>query len=269
MKIALVQINSQLDYRENLATLRELLPQIHSAGVNKVFLPECFYSMGDGHSPTPYRLQLEPANDHLENVLSLAKEFQMYLLGGTVVVEDNQGAYWNTCLNVTPKGRILNSYRKIHLFKCLFTGKDQHRSLDESQVYQAGQDPLTFCLDGLKLGVSICFDLRFPELYRYYHKQGVEVISVSSAFTDKTGSAHWEVLLRARAIENQCYIVASNQVGRHNDKMISYGHSMVVSPWGEVLLDLQDKVGFGILELDRDLVGQVRSRMDVSQQIQL
>jgi predicted amidohydrolase len=264
MKVAVVQISSVLDYNINLNKIENYLSEIVSSGVDKVFLPECYYSMSNGNDITPHYITMEADNEHFQRIINLAKKYQVYLLGGSVVCKIAD-QYYNRAISISPDGEILNIYDKIHLFACSFS--DKSRSLDERKMYTMGKKPEVFQLEQFKIGMSICFDLRFPELYRYYQTQNCDLISISSAFTYPTGKAHWEALVRSRAIETQAFVVATNQWGEHNEKMFSYGHSLVVDPWGEVLLDLGEKESFGIVDLDISKIQKVRETMDINPQV--
>lgn len=161
---------------------------------------------------------------------------------------DESGLYWNTALFYSSQGECLGRYRKQHLF-CL---KSAELSVDESLTFRTGYDDCVVAYDDWRWGLSICFDLRFPEMYRRYQRKGVEILVVSAVFTYQTGEAHWETLLRARAIENLSFVVAINQVGTDERGVRAYGHTMVVSPWGEVLCRMDgEQEGLCVWDLDR------------------
>lgn len=258
MKIAIIQLCSKLDYKTNLQKVRGFLDEIINEGpVDAVFLPEVFYSMSDGVAPTPYLV--EEDNEHWKNIRDLAIEYKVALIGGSVAYKDNDKIL-NRAINFNKNGELIGVYDKRNLFKVSLGDT----SLNESNIYTAGSGPLDFKFNDFHIGISICFDLRFPELYRDYFKKGVNLISVSAAFTVPTGKAHWESLLRARAIENQSYVVAAGQWGEHNAKIKTFGHSMVIDPWGEVIAQIPSGEGLKIVSLSKDLIDSVRRRMDVS-----
>ena len=258
MKIAVIQLCSKLDYQINIQKIRSFLDEIKKTdSVDAVFLPEVFYSMSDGIAPTPYLV--EEDNEHWKNIRDLAIEYKVALIGGSVAYKDNDKIL-NRAINFDKNGELLGVYDKRNLFKVSLGDT----TLNESNIYTAGSGPLDFKFNDFHIGISICFDLRFPELYRDYFKKGVNLISVSAAFTVPTGKAHWESLLRARAIENQSYVVAAGQWGEHNAKIKTFGHSMIIDPWGEVIAQIPSGEGFKIVSLSKDLIDSVRRRMDVS-----
>lgn len=260
MKIGVIQLQSVLDPQINLAKIRKFLVTAKDEGAKAVFLPEVFYSMSDGTKPTPYLI--EDNNDHYQAIRKLAIDSGLYILGGSAATNDN-GKILNRSYNFDPQGNDLGIYDKMNLFSVDLSKHVSQTVIDESRVYTRGKSPKMISLDGFKIGLSICFDLRFPELFRTYSAQGANVLSISSAFTVPTGKAHWHTLLRARAIENQSYVIASAQWGTHNEKLSTFGHSLIVDPWGEVLADAQEgeKIIFATLELER--LENVRSRLNV------
>jgi predicted amidohydrolase len=260
MKIGVIQLTSVLEPERNLAKIREFIQLAKHQNAEALFLPEAFYSMSDGTKPTPYLV--EENNHHYEAIRSLALESGMYILGGSAATNVN-GKILNRSYNFSPDGSELTTYDKINLFAVDLSRHPSQTVIDEAKVYTPGRDPKILNLKNYKIGLSICFDLRFPELFRSYSFQGANVLSISSAFTVPTGKAHWHTLLRARAIENQSYVIASAQWGAHNDKIFTYGHSLVIDPWGEVLVDAQEGEKIIFSELSLDKIEAVRSRMNV------
>ena len=260
MKIALIQICSQLDPSVNLAKIDQFVQTAKKQcpDLTAVFLPEVFYSMSDGTCATPYLVEMN--NNHFQAIQKLVLKHQVYFLGGSVAALIH-GQVVNRSLNFDPTGQLIAYYDKMHLFSIDY--KQKKTVLDEAEIYQAGTKLQTFDWHGFKVGLSVCFDLRFPELYRAYFKQGVNLFSVSSAFTPVTGKAHWLTLLKARAIENQSYVVACGQWGQHNDHIATWGHSCVIDPWGEVLTQCPEGEGVAICELDRAKLDEIRGRMNM------
>lgn len=260
MKIAVIQLQSVLDPSQNLATIKKFLKEATAEKVQAVFLPEVFYSISDGTKPTPYLV--EGKNEHYEAIRSLATDSGLYILGGSAATLVN-GKVMNRSYNFAPDGTELMTYDKMNLFTVDLSKHPSNTVVDETRVYTAGKSPKILPLKEFKIGLSICFDLRFPELFRSYSHQGANVLSISSAFTVPTGKAHWHTLLRARAIENQCYVIAAAQWGQHNEKMSTFGHSLIVDPWGEVLADAGEgeKIIYGEMELEK--LESIRSRLDV------
>ncbi len=254
MRLGVVQICSVQDYRENLKKLRELLNEAIKKGAKGVFLPECFYSMGDGSSLTPYLVEM--GNEHFKNISKLASEFSLYLLGGSAATRDGEKIY-NRNYNFDPQGKLIGTYDKINLFACEIGPK----KVDEGKLYNKGSQEKLIQVEDLKIGLSICFDIRYPQLYQNYRGQGANLLSISSAFTVPTGKAHWHILNRARAIENQCYVVSSAQWGQHNEKVITFGHSLVVGPWGEIILDLGEGEKVEVFDFDLSKINEVKKRI--------
>ncbi len=266
MKLAIIQISSVLDPVKNLQKIDALIEEakVSEPSLEAVFLPEVFYSMSDGTAPTPYLV--EDGNEHFHNIKAIAQKHNVHLLGGSAATKEN-GKILNRSYNFNNKGELLTTYDKINLFAVNLKGKKKSTVLDEAQVYTAGSQLKTFELAGFKFGLSICFDLRFPELYRKYYAEGVNVFTISSAFTIPTGKAHWETLVRARAIENQAYVIACDQWGVHNDKIQTYGHSLVVDPWGEIIASIDEGEGFAICELTKERIDHIRTRMDMTSRL--
>ncbi len=260
MKVALLQMNSKLDYQENLEFIRTKAKIAQDEGARALFLPECFYSMSDGTKPTPYLV--EEGNEHHQNILSLAKDFKLALIGGSAATLLN-GKVVNRAFNIDPQGHSLGNYDKMHLFSCDIKKEDSRKSIDEADIYTPGNQPQMIEFEGIKMGMGICFDLRYPEMARDYVHQGAKLLTFSSAFTVPTGKAHWATLVRARAIENQCFVVAAAQWGRHNERIQTYGHSMIVDPWGEVLVEAGEGESLHLVDLDFSRVEEVRRSVKV------
>jgi len=256
MKVGIIQLTSVLDYKSNLEKIKSFLQEAKDANVEAVFLPECFYSMSDGSTPTPHIVNGE--NEHFLNIKNLATEFSLYILGGSAASMGG-GEVVNRCFNFSPDGRDLGTYDKIHLFSCNITKNGEAKVIDEGKIYTPGTDLKMIDVDGVKIGLGICFDLRFPEMAVEYSRNGAQVLTYSSAFTIPTGKAHWHTLNRARAIENQCYVIAPAQWGENNDKIQTYGHSLIIDPWGEVLADAEDGEKLIIADLDFDKIKEVKN----------
>lgn len=260
MKIAVIQLESKLDPEVNLATIRTFLKEAKEQKAEAVFLPEVFYSMSDGTKATPYLV--EGHNQHYQNIQNLAKEFGIFLLGGSAATLVN-GKIFNRNFNFAPNGTELSFYDKTHLFACDLSRDPSKKIVDEGVIYSAGNELKMLKFGEFTLGLGICFDLRFPEMFREYFNRGANVMTISAAFTVPTGKAHWHVLQRARAIENQSYVIASGQWGTHNEKMKTFGHSLIIDPWGEVLADAGEGEKIIFAELSMDRIKEIRSRLKV------
>ena len=260
MKIGVIQLQSVLDPAQNLKTIRKFLDEARANGAEAVFLPEVFYSMSDGTKPTPYLV--EGKNEHYEAIRKLATDSGLYILGGSAATNVD-GNIMNRSYNFAPDGTELMIYDKMNLFAVDLSKHPSNTVVNESKVYTSGNTPKLLPLKDFKIGLSICFDLRFPELFRSYSSQGANVLSISSAFTVPTGKAHWHTLVRARAIENQSYVIASAQWGQHNEKMSTFGHSLIVDPWGEIIADAGEGERIIFADISLEKIEAVRMRMNV------
>ena len=264
MKVAVLQMVSTPNVSENLAYAQQLVAQASAGGAELLVLPEYFCGMG--HKDTD-KLGWSEVRGHGQIQEALSKWAQTYgvwLVGGTLPIQTHHSQYvYNTSMLFDPRGVCTAQYDKIHLFR--FASGAEH--YDESVVIQAGSQPVVADITDRtgqvwRVGLSVCYDLRFPELYRIYATQGAHILLAPSAFTYTTGQAHWELLLRARAVENQCWVLAAAQGGQHINGRQTWGHSMVVDPWGNVLAE-QGAAGMGISTavLDTAFLQQVRQRL--------
>ena len=261
MKIAALQTVSAARVETNLETARALLAQAAEAGAELAVLPEYFCLMGQRDRDklaVRERFGSGPVQDFLS---AQAKALGLWIVGGTLpLVADSEEHVRNSSLVFSPQGECVARYDKIHLFR-FDNGREQY---DESRVIEPGGLPQAFTLPsrdghGWHVGLSVCYDLRFPELYRGL---GADLLLVPSAFTHPTGQAHWELLLRARAVENLAYVCAPAQGGRHENGRRTWGHSMVVDPWGEVLaVQAQDGAAVVLADLDAARLVQVRTQL--------
>ena len=258
MIAACVQLTSTEDVEANLARTRRWIARAAEAGARLVALPENFaYMREEGAGPNPAAQGLE--GPLLGFLCDEAKRHGIVLAGGTIpeAISDDPERVYNTALLIGPEGEIAASYRKIHLFDVDLPGA----RLTESRGVAAGDTSVVADTPLGKIGLSVCYDLRFPELYRELAAQGARILLVPSAFTVPTGSDHWQVLLRARAIENQAFVVAAAQIGVHNARRRSYGRSMIVDPWGVVLATAPDREGLALADLDFDQLEDMRARL--------
>jgi predicted amidohydrolase len=262
-RFAAVQTCSTDDIAANVDRCRVLVQQAARDGAQWVGLPENFAYLGGGRD---HKLSIaEPLDSETPGPIllamqTLARESGVYLLLGGFperIAGDAQ-RIGNTSVLLDPGGTVFARYRKVHLFDVEVPGGQR---FEESADIVAGASPCTANLPWGLLGLSICYDLRFPELYRAYAAADARFLSVPAAFTKQTGPDHWHVLLRARAIENQAFVVAPAQWGQHAKRRESYGHAVVIDPWGTVLADCSDKEGYAIASLDLDFQDQVRQRL--------
>ncbi|HEU5077235.1 MAG TPA: carbon-nitrogen hydrolase family protein, partial [Polyangiaceae bacterium] len=234
-KIAAIQMNSSASVEANLAAARELLERARAQGAQLAGLPENFAIMGRKESD---KLAVsEPMGEGpIQSFLGkTARELGMWIIGGTIPIraEDGSGKVAAACLVFDDQGRFVSRYDKIHLFDVDLP--DREERYRESATITAGSKPVVVPTPFGRIGLSVCYDVRFPELFRLLQAQGAEILCLPAAFTAATGRAHWETLIRARAIENLCYVIAPAQSGRHENGRDTWGESMVVDPWGQVL----------------------------------
>lgn len=257
LRVGLVQMNSQSDKVHNLSRAEELIDQAVERGAQVVALPEYFSYLGPKEHHEEHAEHIPgPTTEMLS---SKARQHRIYLLGGSILERsDNVGRYYNTSVLFDPDGRTLARYRKIHLFDIDVSGGV---SANESATILPGDQVVTSELEGHGVGLTICYDLRFPELYRHLALEGAEVVFVPAAFTMFTGKDHWHSLLRARAIENQCYVIAPAQIGPHEPNAVCYGHSLVVDPWGTVIAECPNQEGLIVTDLDFEALRAIRAQL--------
>jgi len=272
MKVATIQMVSGVSVAANLERAAALLAEAARSGAELALLPEYFCLLGQRDTD---KLAVQEAfgDGPIQTFLSdTARELGLWIAGGTIPLGCDQSVpggadhVFNSLLVFSPQGECVQRYDKIHLFR-FDNGRERY---DESRVLQRGAQPRLFSLparDGhtWKVGLSVCYDLRFAELYRGYAAQGSELLLVPSAFTHTTGQAHWEVLLRARAIENLSYVAASAQGGLHENGRRTWGHSMLIDPWGKVLSQRAEGEGVDLAELDAGQLALMRGQLPALQ----
>jgi deaminated glutathione amidase len=254
LRVAAVQMSSGGDKQQNIADALALIERAAGSGASLVVLPETWDYMGDSDGT---RDAGEPIpGDTTARLAEAARRHRIWLHAGSIFeVASGEPRVFNTTVVFDPDGNVAGQYRKIHLFDVSIGDNVLSR---ESATVAPGDDVVVVDLGGVKLGLTICYDLRFPELYRLLALEGAEVITVPAAFHNHTGKDHWEILLRARAIENQVFIVAPNAWGKHPGGWHSYGRSMVVDPWGTPLATAADGVGIAIAECDLNALDRIR-----------
>ncbi len=272
--VAVVQLVSTADIQRNIRATQALISQAADAGAKLILLPENFAVL-DGGPLSQYAEREGDVTALLQGFLcEQAKSQQVYLVAGTMpmatrplrageseVQTIGDGRVRPASLVYDPAGEVIARYDKMHLFDVQVDDKQAQYS--ESKSFEAGDQVVWADTPMGRLGLSICYDLRFPELYRRLLDGGAEVLTVPSAFTKVTGEAHWEVLLRARAIENQCYVLAANHGGVHNAKRETYGHSMIVDPWGRIVAQVDKGEGFACAQIDLEALHELRAKMPV------
>ena len=258
MRIAALQTVSTADLDRNLETAARLIAEAAREGAELAALPEYFCLMGL-RDDDKLAIAEAPGQGPIQAFLAAeAKRHGLWLIGGTLPIQTAMpGRVRNACCVYAPDGRLAARYDKIHLFRY----DNGRESYDEARVLEAGNEPVAVQAGPLRIGLSVCYDLRFPELYRQLCAPPCDLLSVPAAFTHTTGRAHWELLLRARAVENQCYAIAPAQGGTHRNGRRTWGHSMVVDPWGEVLAVLPEGEGVVLADLDAKRLAMVRQQL--------
>ncbi len=261
--VAAIQMTSGPDVQKNLNMAKELIAKAVNEGAKFVVLPEMFAVMGlDQMDKVKTRETFGhgPIQDFLHEE---AKKHGIWLVGGTIpiAVTDSHEKVNATCLVFDDKGEVRARYDKIHMFDVSIQATRE--SYHESKTTQAGSQVVVTPTPFGKLGLAVCYDVRFPELFRTMHDQGVEIVVLPAAFTFATGSMHWDVLVRARAIENQIYLIAAAQTGLHDNGRKTYGHSMIVDPWGVVKAHLTNEPGVVVSEIDFDYLKKIRAEFPV------
>ncbi|MFL5900628.1 MAG: carbon-nitrogen hydrolase family protein [Solirubrobacterales bacterium] len=255
MRAAVVQLNSTRDKDRNLAAAESLVRAAAAEGAELVALPEKWNLLAGGEELLAGAETLDGPS--LTAARAWAGEIGIHLLAGSIPERGPGGKAFNTSVLIGPDGEDIAAYRKIHMFDVDVDGV----SYRESEHEEAGGEIVSAPLAGTTIGLSVCYDLRFPELYRILAVRGARILAVPSAFTATTGRDHWEPLLRARAIENQAFVLAPNQVGEASPHFSSYGHSAIIDPWGEVLATAPDEECFVAAELDFSAQDRVRESL--------
>ena len=262
---AVVQMTSTADAERNLATAERLVGEAAARGAGFVGLPENFAFLRSTGDPAPEAQAVD--GPWVRRMADVARRHRITLLLGSVPEKSAEaGKVYNTSVLLGPDGAVLAAYRKIHLFDIDLPGLEH---LKESREVAPGQDLVVAEAPFGPLGMTICYDVRFPELYRALTHRGARVLAVPAAFTDRTGKDHWEVLLRARAIENLAYVLAPAQVGVHGKGRASHGHAMIVDPWGAVVAQAADGEGLALAELDFDRQDRLRRELPALGHIRL
>jgi predicted amidohydrolase len=282
IKLSAIQLNSKANVEQNLVIIAQQLKTlvdnpvstqgvingtIHNGCSNKdkvehiVVLPECCLFFGSNDTAQFSLAKNTHKNNDLQQKLSeLAKQFNVTLIGGTIpLLTDDGNKFTNTSCAFNGNGELIGRYDKIHLFDV--NVEDNKKSYCESRLTQAGKNPCMVNTAFAKIGLSVCFDVRFPMLFQQLTKMGADIITVPSAFTRVTGRAHWQTLLQARAIENQVYIIAAGQEGVHENGRETWGHSMIISPWGDVLACLDEGEGIISCDFNPQEIKRIRTSM--------
>ncbi len=263
MQAAVVQLTSQENVQTNMARAKHWIAQAARAGADFVTLPENFAFMGEEAARRELAERLDGAfpGPILTALADSARSHGVWILGGGMPERsDDDARPYNTSVLVDPGGEVRATYRKVHLFDVSLADGTSYR---ESSVTMPGGEIVTSEVLGARIGLSVCYDVRFPELYRRLVEEGARVVTIPAAFTVHTGKDHWHALLRARAIENQIYVLAPAQYGIHPRGRQTFGKSLIVDPWGDVIAQCSDGEGYAIARLDFELQDRVRTSLPV------
>jgi predicted amidohydrolase len=257
-RAALVQMRTGRDVDRNLADATTLIREAARRGAHYVQTPEITTLMEMERARLFAAIEPEEDNRAVRHFSTLARDLGLWLHIGSMAVRVADDKVANRALVFDPMGRLAARFDKIHMFDVTLPGGETYR---ESKNYRPGSEAALLALPWGHLGITVCYDLRFPHLYRALAQAGAELLAIPSAFTVKTGAAHWHVLMRARAIENGCFVLAAAQGGRHDGGRETYGHSLIVAPWGEVLAEAGVEPGVIDAEIDMNAVVDARQRI--------
>lgn len=254
-KVAVVQMRSSASVQDNLEQVGKMLAKAHDDEVDLLVLPENFAFMGMKETDKLTIAEKYGDGEIQQAVSALAKKYGVWVVAGTIPLKGLHDRVRSASLVFDDHGLCAARYDKIHLFDVRVSPQEAH---EESSTVERGDEVVVVDTPAGRLGLSVCYDLRFPELYQQLSMRGAELFTVPSAFTAITGAAHWEVLLRARAIENLCYVLAPNQGGTHANGRQTHGHSMIVEPWGKILAEQDENPGMVMAEIDLQRLKQLR-----------
>ncbi len=252
---AVVQMVSSSQVASNLTALQSYFSEAQAADAKLLVLPENFAFMGKQETDKLAIAEIYGKGDIQEAVARCAKQYKMWVIAGTLPLKGESSRVRSSCLVYDDAGKCVARYDKIHLFDVRVSDEEAHQ---ESHTIEPGDKVVVVDTPIGRVGLTVCYDLRFPELYQQLLLQGAEVFAIPSAFTAVTGAAHWDILCRARAVENLCYVLAANQGGVHDNGRHTYGHSMIIDPWGSVIAEQQKESGVVAADIDLSRLRQLR-----------
>ena len=258
LKVACIQTNSKSDPNINIREVSSLIRAARSKGAELITTPEVVGMLEPNREKALNKAQPENYHGVLREFRALSRDLAIWLLIGSISIKLSNGKLANRSFLINPDGQIIARYTKIHMFDVEVNDGSIYR---ESATYQPGTSACLARTPWGLVGLTVCYDIRFPALYRDLAKAGAKIIFIPSAFTEVTGEAHWHILQRARAIENGCFIVSAAQTGMHEQNRKTFGHSIIVDPWGNILADADKDVGFITADLDLNLVDEVRKKI--------
>ena len=261
MRIALHQMTSCIDPMRNASDMQDAIAKAADNGAVMYFAPEMALLVDRDRARARKYMADEPHSMALQSLIAAAARHRIWVhIGSMPILDDGAEKLANRSIIISPDGAIAARYDKMHLFDVDLASGETWR---ESSAYVGGEQPVVVQTPLGQMGLAICYDMRFPDLFSAYAKLGVDVLTLPSAFTVPTGEAHWHTLLRARAIESAAFVIAAAQCGVHEDGRQTYGHSLVVDPWGTILLDMGDLPGLACVDLDLDAIKRVRQQIPV------
>tara|TARA_Y100000992_G_C21272069_1_gene497515 strand:+ start:1629 stop:2462 length:834 start_codon:yes stop_codon:yes gene_type:complete len=267
-KVASIQLSSGPNIQANLLEVGKYLEQISKTDSKLAVLPENFAMMPESDSEFLTNSETEGSGPIQDFISEKARIYKLWIIAGTIPIRtDNPKKVTSTTFVYNDKGEVVTRYDKVHLFDVELPNSDE--SYNESEVFQSGKDLKVVKTPIGVIGLSICYDLRFPELFRLQKSHNVEILVIPSAFTEQTGKVHWETLVKARAIENLCYVVTSCQDGYHISGRQTHGNSMIVNPWGQIMSRLSSGSGFIESEIDIKKLNSIREKFPVLEHINL
>ena len=258
LKVACIQTNSKSDPNINIREVSSLIRAARSNGAELITTPEVVGMLEPNREKALNKAQPENYHGVLREFRALSRDLAIWLLIGSISIKLSNGKLANRSFLINPDGQIIARYTKIHMFDVEVNDGSIYR---ESATYQPGTSACLARTPWGLVGLTVCYDIRFPALYRDLAKAGAKIIFIPSAFTEVTGEAHWHILQRARAIENGCFIVSAAQTGMHEQNRKTFGHSIIVDRWGIILADANKDVGFITADLDLNLVDEVRKKI--------
>ena len=257
-RVACIQMTTGTKISENLSVLETRLYDAKEMGADFIVTPEQTLLMAENKDSLFENISFEDRDFGLRELRDIIKKIGLFVIIGSISIKYNEDLALNRTYAFNPNGDIIGFYDKIHMFDVnLSDGEKYH----ESKIYKPGEKLSLVSLPWCDVGLTICYDLRFPELYRKLAQKGASIIIVPSAFTVTTGEAHWHTLLRARAIETGCFIMAPAQVGKHENGRISFGRTMIVSPWGEIISEITDEESVALADIDITMVENFRKKI--------
>lgn len=263
MRVAIHQMTSCVLPATNVSDMIGAIEVAADGGAAMYFAPEMSIIVNRKRDEARFHIFSEAQTESIERITEVASQKKIWVHVGSVPVRHESGAQLaNRSIVISADGQIIARYDKIHLFDVDLKSGESWR---ESSAYVGGETPIIAHTPLGRMGLAVCYDMRFPDLFSAYAKAGVDIITLPSAFTVPTGAAHWHALLRARAIESECFVIAAAQCGLHEDGRETYGHSLVVDPWGDVVLDMGTAPGLAFVDLDLDKIAEVRQQIPVHQ----